>query len=477
MFSANPKRIACALAATALVINPCQAEVTPEYIARQEELKAAKVAQEVAIYGYPLVMMSLLKQYGTYTRAPNDYKAPINQFSHQKSQSTPLDEFAYPSIDVLTSNAWLDLADGPFVLHVPAVYKRFFLFEVFDGWTNVITTIDASLTDSTAKDFMFCGPNFKGTVPKNVTQIRAATNMVYIKGFTQCFGPEDYKALHDIQNGYTLTPLASFGQAYSPPAMIAVQGPIASKEAPADQLTDMSFISFFDRLQALLKTNPPGLQDVAPSKSMNAIGINTDKPFEAEDTNRALENGLEDAFANALEKINSSYTSVYSKRGQWKMIFRKERDFGTDYLRRALLARALLPTSLSQNMLSITTESDYDGIRLNGMRNYQLHITKEEMPPVKAFWSLTLYTDSQQLVYNQSNIYAIQSFADSLKFNKDGSCDIFIQNEKPTESGVNWLPCPKGNFSLMLRLYQPDNKVLDGEWMPPAIRCLDSIEL
>lgn len=476
MLFARSKRIACVLATTGLVISSCNAHVCPEYIAHQEELKATKIAQEVAIYGYPLVMMSLLKQYATYTREPNGNKAPINQFAHAKSQATPLDTYANPNIDVLTSNAFVDLTNGPFVFHVPAVYKRFFLFEVFDGWTNVLATIDPYTTHSEAKDFMICGPDFKGSAPKNVTQVRSATSMVYIKGFTQCFGPDDYKALNDIQSGYTLTPLASFGKSYSPPSMTSIQGLIATKESPADQLTDMSFISFFNRLQGLLKTNPPGLQDVAARKSMNEIGMNTDKPFEAEDTNRSIENGLEDAFANALQKINSSYTSVYSKRGQWKMIFRKERDFGTDYLRRAQLARASLPVSLSQNILSVTTDSDCNGIRLNGMRNYQLHITNEEMPPVKAFWSLTLYTDSKQLVYNQSNTYAIQSFADSLKLNNDGSCDIFIQNEKPTDSRYNWLPCPKGNFNLMFRLYQPDYKALDGEWMPPSVRCLDSIE-
>lgn len=470
MFLARSKHIACALAATGLVISPCHAEVSPEYIARQEELKAAKIAQDVAIYGYPLVMMSLLKQYGTYSRAPNDYKAPINQFAHAKTQSTPLDEFAYPNIDVLTSNAWLDLTNGPYVFHVPAIYKRFFLFEIFDGWTNVVSTIDSSKTDSKANDYVICGPDFKGSVPRNTTQIRAATNMVYIKGLTQCFGPNDYKALNDIQTGYTLTPFASFGQPYTPPSITALQGPIASKESPADQVTDMSFISFFDRLQALLETNPPCLQDVAARKSMNEIGINTGKPFEAEDTNRSLENGLEDALASALEKINSSYACVYTKRGHWKMIFRKEGDLGTDYLRRAQLARAFLPTSLSQNILMITTDTDEDANRLNGMRQYRLHLTKEEIPPVKAFWSLTLYTDFQQLSYNKNNVYAIQSFADSLKYNEDGSCDIFIQHEPPADSRFNWLPCPKEAFSLMFRLYQPDNKVLDGNWMPGPVK-------
>ncbi len=473
MFLSKPNKLALIFSALALASTACYAQVNQEYIAHQEEVKSATLGQEVCIYGYPLVMMNTLKGYDTYARSAREYRAPINQFAHAKRQPTPLDTQNDPNIDVLTSNGWLDLSNGPLVFHVPAIYKRFFLFELFDGWTNIVTTIDPSVTDAKEKNFMICGPDFKGSAPKNVALVRSRTTMVYIRGLTQCFGPEDYNNIYTLQNSYTLTPLSKFGKPYSPPAMLPLANAIATKQSAADQLSDMSFITFFNRFAALIKKNPPCTQDIAMCKTMAKLGIDPEKSFDAEDINRNVENGLEDAFSDAIEKINDDFNCVITTRNQWKMILRKESDFGTDYTRRAMLARASLPVSLSQNILAASSNADSNGNRLNGLNRYKIHLKKEEIPPAKAFWSLTLYTGFNHLAYNSANVYAIQSFADSLKMNEDGSCDIYIQRDKPTDPHSNWLPCPKEPFSLMLRLYQPQPKAVDGEWIPPSVICRD----
>ncbi len=444
------------------------AEVNPLYISLNEEKKYARLGEEVAIYGYPLVMMNLMRQYATYVTAPTDFRAPINQFAHAKEQPTPLDLYPYPNIDVLTSNAWLDLSSGPQILHIPEIAKRHFLFEIFDGWTNILETITKD-----NQDIFISGPDYKGKVPSGLTAIRSTTSMVYIKGMIQVYGTRDYSNLYAIQQNLTLTPLANYQKSYSPPAFVSLHGPSATKEPAASQVSQMAFTSYFNTLGRLLMANPPAVQDVVMRDTLGEIGILTTQQFDSENVPRLVENGLDKAYGYAQEKLNSHAQSVYTKRNHWKTLIRKERDFGRDYLRRALVAQGNLAASLSQNLLTFVTDTDSESNRLNGQLTYRIHIAKEEMPPVDGFWSLTLYNDFEHLAYSPNNVYAIQSFADWLVRNPDGSLDIYIQREKPQGFTGNWLPCPQGGFNLVLRLYQPKAAALDGDWLPFSVNWRD----
>lgn len=449
----------------------CHAHVNPEYILHQKEVKATKLGQEVAVYAYPLVSMGLLKQYGTYAAIPEENRAPINQFAHETSQATPLSTEAFSTIDTLSSKAWLDLSRGPLVLHIPVVYKRYYMFELFDGWTNVITTIDSKT--SNARNYFITGPDFKGTLPKDMIHLRSVTNLVYIKGVTQCFGPSDYENIAKIQQGYTITPYSKFGTPYTPP-FVALKGrPAATREAPHYQLQEINFISYFNRFADMLRVNPPGMQDVYICRTLDELGMAPQENFDTESANRVLENGLEHALDHAIDRIERCYHTVYTRRHHWEMILRKESDFGTDYMRRAYLARACLPMSLSQNILCMTIDCDFDGNRFHGTQKYLYHIPRCELPPVGAFWSLTMYNLRNQLVCNPANIYAIQSFSDNLYYNEDGSVDIWIQQERPICERVNWLPCPNDGYKLMFRLYEPHERAICGGWVPPQLRCLD----
>jgi len=115
--------------------------------------------------------------------------------------------------------------------------------------------------------------------------------------------------------------------------------------------------------------------------------------------------------------------------------------------------------------------SDADGKRITAENKYVLHFNKEELPPVAAFWSLTMYDTEGFQIANPLNRFAIGD-RDALRFNGDGSLDLYIQSQSPgADKESNWLPAPKsGELGLTLRLYAPRPQAVDGRWSPPAVR-------
>ncbi len=446
--------------------NEAKAGVSPEYIDRKIREKYARIGEEVAMYAYPLVMMDTLCKQQTYTNAPTQNKAPINQFAHEKRQATPLDLGLFPNIDCLASSAWINISREPQIIHFPPLLKRHFFFEIFDAWTNVIATINPTILGDEAADFMIVPPDYKAKIPQGVTVIKSNSSLVNIRGFIQCFGPDDYEQIAVIQNAMQIVPLRQYGDDYSPPALVPYPPLAATKERASDQLASMFSREFFDTFGDLVLDNPPPPQDVAMLKPMRAIGIKGKNDYDVEAINPLIEAGLAMAWHNTRNYIEDSFGSVVSERGHWTTVIRTEKDFGTDYVRRSLLARAHLPCPLSQNLLAFQIDVDSRGMRLHGRATYKIRIPN--MDKLAKLWSLTLYTEEATLCQNPINAYAIQSFATSLKKNADGSCDIYMQRYPRDLPTYNWLPCPFGNYSLILRLYEPREEAL--YWNPPEIK-------
>lgn len=143
--------------------------------------------------------------------------------------------------------------------------------------------------------------------------------------------------------------------------------------------------------------------------------------------------------------------------------------YGTDYLKRATVAKIGIGANLPQDAVYPTAFVDSQNQKLNGKNKYVIHFDKNNLPPANAFWSITLYDQKSFLIPNSINRYALGD-RDNLKYNKDGSLDIYIQN-KPTNKNIvsNWLPAPVGSFNLTMRIYWPKKSVLNGTWTPPAI--------
>jgi hypothetical protein len=444
------------------------------------EQKALAAGVQAVVYGLPLVMMDLTKQ--SFQNSPAPRGAPINQFLHVRAfPPASFKQVVRVNVDTLYSSAFLDLSAEPLVLSVPDTHGRYYLLPLFDAWTNVFATPGTRTTGNSANSFLIVGPDWSGTAPSGVQVLRSPTNMVWLLGRTQTNGPEDYAAVHSVQDGYKLVPLSKFGTSYVP-AKVAVDPDFDAKTPPVEKLKRMSAAQYFDMLARLLKANPPPAADAPVIAKLAAIGIVPGQPFDPSHLDPAVARGLAGSVSVALQKLQEGIeqkATTQSPTGHtangWRILPMTVGNFGTNYQIRAIVALIALGANLSADAVYPTTYVDAEGKPLNGANHYVLHFDKGKTPPVNAFWSVSMYGPDSFFVENPINRYAISSWM-QLQHGSDGSLDIYIQKDSPgKDRESNWLPAPAGDFNLTLRMYWPKDKPIsinDGSWVPPGARKL-----
>jgi hypothetical protein len=425
---------------------------------------------EAYIYGFPLVLMDVTKQVGTNVPKSGEKSAPLNQFGQMRS--FPDDTFTTvvsPNADTLYSFGFLDLAKEPMVLSVPDMANRYYLMQMLDAWTNVFASPGTRTTGSGKADFAIAGPRWVGTLPAGVQEIKSPTNLVWIIGRTQTNGPSDYPAVHAIQDKYKLTPLSAWGKAYTPPDNVAVRPDVDMATPPVEQAFKMDAATFFGRLNALMKENPALPADAEALRRLAAIGIGPGRPFDLKGMNPASAKGLEAGVRDARAQIIAEARKPHGRTlNGWEFMNNIGR-YGTDYIWRAVVALVGVGANLPEDAVYPRATKDADGQPFNGANRYEIRFAKGRLPPVGAFWSITMYNSKQFFVKNPIGRYAIGD-RDQLKFNDDGSLTLFVQNESPgKDRESNWLPAPKDAFSLFMRLYWPKKQILEGSWKPPAV--------
>lgn len=434
------------------------------------EQEAEAIAVDTYIYGYPLVTMDLTRQVMTNVESPQDNHAPMGQFYNlDKYPDASFHDVTTPNADTLYSTAWIDLSKEPYILHVPDENGRYYLMPLLDAWTNVFADPGTRTTGTKAANFAITGPEWKGTLPPDVKEYKSATNLVWVLGRTYSTGtPEDYKAVNELQKQYTLTPLSSYGKPYTPPKG-TINPDIDTKTPVRDQVNKMSAAVFLKNLAKLMKDNPPVPEDAPILEKMAKIGIVPGKEFDPNSLDPAIAHAFERVPRLALEKIATYQKEVGKNVNGWVFAENLGR-YGTNYLKRALVTIIGLGANLPQDAIYPYANVDDAGQPLIGLNNYVIHFPKDQLPPVKGFWSITLYNEQLFFVPNPINRYSIAG-RDPLKFNPDGSLDIYIQNTTPgTERESNWLPSPEGKFALILRMYWPEEAVINGTWKPPVIQ-------
>ncbi len=447
-----------------------------------EALVKEKEAQETGIdaymYAYPLVTMELTRRVSTNVVAPEGSKAPMTQFAKLRGYPAVDDHtVTAPNADTLYTVVWLDVSKEPWIISAPDMKGRFFLLPMLDGWTTVFADPGKRTTGTAAQKFAITGPGWTGTLPAGVTEYKSATSMVWLLGRIYCTGtPEDYKAVHALQDQMTAVPLSSYGKPYTA-APGVVDPSIDMKTSIRDQVNAMDAASYFKLFAQLLKANPPVAEDAPMVANLAKIGIVPGQDFDASKLDPAVAKGLAAVPKPAQEKI-----MVWLKEGVvagdmkltdgWAFTT-KTGLYGTSYRQRALVTAIGLGANRPQDAVYPTSEGADIVKKYSGANKYVLHFNKGELPPVDGFWSLTMYDANYFFVPNPVNRYTV-SQRNKLKANADGSVDLYVQNESPgKDKEQNWLPAPKDQFILMMRLYWPKEKppsILDGSWKIPPVK-------
>jgi hypothetical protein len=333
--------------------------------------------------------------------------------------------------------------------------------QLLDAWTNNFASIGRRTTGTGAGKFAIVGPDWKGILPSGVKEVKAPTNTVWILGRILVKGEDDLDNARAIQKQFTLTTLYE----KKTPSVIMPANTLLLE----NKVEDLSALYFFKTMTDLMILNPT-IDNKALEKQFEHIGIDLSYGFDAEkldtETIAGLNRAAKDAFqiiANSQEELNPRFINgwiVYTGLGT----------YGDQFLKRAYIAFSGLGANVDEEAIYPRAFTDEQGNQLNGKYKYILHFEKDQLPPVEAFWSLTMYGADFYLVPNEINRYAIAEYTPGLEYNEDGSLDIYIQKDRPINNESNWLPAPEGDFNLMLRMYQPAAKVLNGTYEIPGVK-------
>jgi hypothetical protein len=424
----------------------------------------AILAERGFIFGYPLVLMDLTREVMTTTGKD---VTPVNHFQHMRRFPSPnFTEVVSPNADALYSSAWIDLSRGPLQLYVPDTDSRHYVLPILSAWTDVFASLGKRTTGTSAGRFVITGPslNWGGQLPSGVEQLRSPTELAWLIGRIRADGKSDYSAVHALQDGLAFRPLSPSQNGNG--AAESKRG--TASAAPARQLEKMNAIVFFSRLAALLVRNPPAAIDAPVMADLARLGV---EPGEPVCPDAAQERAMVEGLERGLEALKAHARSDHGARSihGWKRLIGLGQ-YGSDYLKRAIVAMTRLGANLDADAVYCRATTDAQNRPLAGSQRYTVHFAPGQLPPVDAFWSVTLYDSHHCFVKNSIDRYALGD-RDALQPNADGSLDLYVQHEPPVSAHerANWLPAPRGSFNLILRTYQPRKPILDVTWDPPAI--------
>lgn len=432
----------------------------------------SSIGEEAFIYGYPMVMAYDVINQFSINKESGQYKAPFNVLSSEARVFTPADTAVVtPNSDTPYSFAALDLRAEPMVICVPEIEKeRYYSIQLVSLYTFNFGYIGSRATGNKAGCYAIVGPEWKGETLKGVDQvIRSETEFALAIFRTQLFNAADIDNVKKVQSGYKLLPLSKFQNTTPPPAAPVVQWPKIDKPLiAANPFTYLNFLLQF----------APTVGAAAVEKPMRAqfeqLGIIAGKPLLLNKLTAEQKDELELGMKTGLQKIKRRTTELGEDVNGWRFGtsgFGNRAEMKNDWTLRAALAMAGIFGNDAAEALYPMTRVDSSNEPLDGSKhNYTL--TFKELPPVNAFWSVTMYDgDTQLLINNPLNRYLINSpMLPSMQKNADGSLTLYIQKDSPgKDKESNWLPAPNGPIYLVMRLYWPKESALNGSWKPPGV--------
>lgn len=423
------------------------------------------LSYEAFVYFYPIVTMDVTRrQLMNMPAGSGPGSGPPNRFSHMRAFPTAdFRAVVRPNFDTLYSSAWLDLTSGPVTLTAPDTDDRYYMLPLIDMWTDVFANPGKRTTGTDASEWVIVGPGHVGDLPTGLPVIEAPTPYVWIIGRTQTNGVDDYPAVHAVQDGYVITPLG-------PEPEHVIDADYDVKTEPVKTVNGMAALDFFEYAAELLSVNPPHAADFSQLARIALLGIERGKPFDASRFGSAERAEIEAGKADALAAMLGSLPTLGTSVNGWTVMTDNVGVYGNSYFKRAVVTMIGLGANPPEDAVYPLLTADAHGAPLVGETDYVMHFDADAIPPVHAFWSVTMYDAEGFQVANELNRFAIGD-RDPLTYNADGSLDLYVQHVNPgAERASNWLPAPEGPLGVTLRLYAPKPEVLDGRWTPPAVR-------
>jgi len=429
---------------------------------RISTVEAKAIAVDAYLYAYPMLFnyKTLFQQ--TMDPSFPGYIGGFGRYRHYARGFTPADkDIVTPSNDTPYSWAWLDLRAEPMVVSVPASPDRYYVLQWFDLYTHNFAYIGSRATGTEAGDYLFAGPGWNGEVPKGIKHIfNSETQFIGTLTRTSWAGPEDRDGLVAMQRQYRIMSLSEYTGAKPPE-------PASSYQFPAWDEAHANSIGFIDYLNFLLLFSPAVPSENETLDRFAKIGIGPGRAFDPVVVEPQIRQAIEEGIKEGGDRLQTAIAKTTSSVD----LFGTREFLGKNYVMKRAVGAAMGIYGNSKEEAYYTAYAvDNDRNPLDGSKNYVLHFSKDQVPPVKFFWSMTMYNLPQRLlVQNQVNRYAIGSRTSGLQTNPDGSVDIYLQSKSPgSQKESNWLPSPPtGPYYMILRMYGPQGTLLNGNWVAP----------
>ena len=439
------------------------------------EQQAYAIGMKAYLYAFPMVLMDVTRQVASNIETGKKFSSgPMNQWNHARVfPDASFTDVVRANVDTLYSSLWADVSNEPLVISVPDAGDRYYMLPMYDMWTDVFAVPGSRTTGSQAADYFVSGPDWQGQVPTGMMHIKSPNPTFWVIGRTQTAGSADYPAVYKFQDGLKVTPYSAYGKD-AVPAKQRIDPNVDIKTSPLKQVVQMDVATFFGRFAELLKVHAPHAADYPTLHLMQRyLGFKVGESFDTTKLDPAVQKGLARAAKDAPGLMMQMAKSANPDPTGWQYFYNGG-SYGVNYPLRAVIAMVGLGMNLPEDAIYPIAFIDGDGAPLDGGNRYRVHFAKEQLPPVLAFWSLTAYGDDHFFVDNPIDRYAVGSMTD-LQYNADGSLDIYVQSDLPgADKESNWLPVPKtGTFSLLSRLYDPKQVVLERRWKMPPVEKID----
>lgn len=423
----------------------------------------AAIAHDAFIYGYPTVdLYSILYKYAADPSSP-EYKAPLNTIYNTRRVATPEDTaIVAPNCDTPYSYAWLDLRAEPLVLSIPPFEpNRYVSLMLVDLYTYIVGYVTPRTNGNLGGNFLVAGPGWQVSMLPGIKRVlQAPTQFVLALYRTQLFGSRDMPAVRQIQDQFRVQPLSQY---------VGTPAPTPAPEpkwcAPIDVRKEPKSLRFFAVLNWMLQYMPPLDDERALRETFTAIGVEPAPDFAEPDgaARAALVEGMQ-----AGQQEMAAHLRTVKSSGE---LFGSREFLGHNYLSRAVGAMVGILGNSAEEFLGIGYQADASGQPFDGSHRYEIKFAPETMPPVKAFWSITVYNEHMLLYANAINRYVVNSaMVDQLARDADGAFTLYVQHDSPgPDKEANWLPIPAGKFNLTFRAYQPEQAILDFTYHAPPV--------